>query len=363
MSVTEPIERPPTTAAPATGAPTKAAPTTAAARSADHRSGGYPPGWYAIERSDRVRGRPVGIRRFGLDLTLWRDADGTIACVPSQCPHRGADLSQGRVRDGALECHYHGFAFGVDGACRRVPCDAPDARRPPRLRTTPRAVHEEHGLVWTWWGASEPAPGPVPWFADLHDDPGQAIVSLEYTCHLTRFMENVFDVHHFAHVHRWVLPTAGSHVTLEEAEIDGNCISLAGQLAAAPGERGRRPMDFRIRAQFPTTVHLQVAGTQFVAMACPVDDGHTWVAARYYLRALGSGRLARAAGWLVAQGDAQIVQRQDRRVLEAVRPVVGGPHENLLARADRGVSLWYRLAAARALSTSERAVEVRSPAS
>ncbi|HVX18214.1 MAG TPA: Rieske 2Fe-2S domain-containing protein [Acidimicrobiales bacterium] len=317
----------------------------------------YPEGWYAIERSARVRRRPVGVRRFGLDLTLWRDTDGTIACVPSPCPHRGADLSQGNVHDGALVCHYHGFAFGADGGCRHVPCDGPDARRPPRLRTTPRPVREEHGLVWTWWGAGEPADGPVPWFDDLHDDPGQAVVSLEYGCHLSRFMENTFDVHHFAHVHRWVLPTAGSHVTLTESGADGDRISIAGSLTALPGERGRRPMDFHIRARFPTTVHLRLAGTEFVVMAAPIDDRHTWVAARYYLRQLGSGRVARAASWLFAQADAQIAQRQDRRVLDAIRPVVGGPHENVLARADRGVSLWYRLATA-----TERAVDVRARA-
>ncbi|HLT39256.1 MAG TPA: Rieske 2Fe-2S domain-containing protein, partial [Enhygromyxa sp.] len=80
--------------------------------------------WYAIAEARAVRGdRPLGLERLGRRLVLWRDAAGEVACLPAACPHRGADLSLGRVRAGEIECRYHGFRFASSGACTAVPCE------------------------------------------------------------------------------------------------------------------------------------------------------------------------------------------------------------------------------------------------
>ena len=74
--------------------------------------------WYAIALAREVpRRRPLAVRRLGRDLALFRDASGRIAALAATCPHRGADLGQGRVRAGTLECPYHGFRFAADGRC------------------------------------------------------------------------------------------------------------------------------------------------------------------------------------------------------------------------------------------------------
>ena len=52
--------------------------------------------------------------------------DGVVAALEDFCPHRGAPLSLGRVRDdGKLVCGYHGLVMGCDGKTRR---DAGPAR-------------------------------------------------------------------------------------------------------------------------------------------------------------------------------------------------------------------------------------------
>lgn len=300
-----------------------------------------PDGWYVVADARRVRRRPVGIRRFGRDLVLWRDSDGRIGCVPAACPHRGADLARGHVRNGCLECPYHGFRFDSGGACVSVPCEGPAARIPPRLRTEALPVQVEHDLVWLWFGDPRPS-GPIPWFDDLGPDDAVATVTGTYACHLTRFMENAMDVHHFAFVHRWLLPFVGSWVQAEPVEADRVRIRAEGRLVAHPGERGRRPTTFSIELRMPTVVRVTTAGIDLVAAACPMDDSNTWVAARYYRPRLGRGRLARATSWFGAQADWQTAQRQDRRILESVRPVVGSPHANMAVGADRLISLWYR---------------------
>ena len=67
--------------------------------------------WYPVFESARLRSRPVGLRRLGRDLVLWRDAGGNAVIGASACPHRGAALAGGRVRDGELACPWHGFQY------------------------------------------------------------------------------------------------------------------------------------------------------------------------------------------------------------------------------------------------------------
>ena len=73
--------------------------------------------WYAVtyasylpNPSKSAEVTPVSI--FGEPLVLWRSEDnGVVHCANDVCPHRSAALSEGRVRDGMLECYYHGWQF------------------------------------------------------------------------------------------------------------------------------------------------------------------------------------------------------------------------------------------------------------
>ena len=202
-------------------------------------------------------------------------------------------------------------------------------------------MREEHGLVWLWWGSAEPA-GDPPWFDTLGPDDSVVTVADTYPCHFTRFMENGLEVHHFAFVHHRILPFVGSQVEMKTADLDGDFILATGTLSPGPGERWRRLSDFAIEAYFPGLIHLDTLGLELLVAACPVDEEATWVAARYYRPRFGSGVLARAASWLAVQADYQTAQRQDKRVLRSIRPVVGSPHANMAVGADRAISLWYQ---------------------
>ena len=90
----------------------------------------YPDGWYVAADASKLGQRPIKLRRFGLDLVLWRDGTGRPSCLRAACPHRGADLSAGKVRGGCLECPYHGFRFDSGGTCRLAPCEATNCPDP-----------------------------------------------------------------------------------------------------------------------------------------------------------------------------------------------------------------------------------------
>ena len=87
--------------------------------------------WYAVAKSVQVQPESThAVKALGQRLVLWRDADGKIACLEDFCPHRGAPLSHGEVKDGLIACRYH----GVRSSGRRRRADAGHAglraRRP-----------------------------------------------------------------------------------------------------------------------------------------------------------------------------------------------------------------------------------------
>lgn len=65
--------------------------------------------------------KPLSRLLMGLPLVLFRDESGQASTLLDRCPHRNAPLSLGKVIAGNLECPYHGWQFGGDGACREIP--------------------------------------------------------------------------------------------------------------------------------------------------------------------------------------------------------------------------------------------------
>ena len=83
----------------------------------------------------------------GTDIAVWRSATGQLAAWVDRCPHRGMRLSHGFVRGEALNCIYHGWTYGSDGGCTRIPAH-PDLIPPATIKATRFACVAAQGLVW-----------------------------------------------------------------------------------------------------------------------------------------------------------------------------------------------------------------------
>lgn len=116
------------------------------ALSADIPAGTVAPGWVP-----------------GGELALWRSASGKIAASTNRCPHRGMRLSHGFVRGEVLSCIYHGWSYGSDGACVRIPAH-PDLTPPEVINTRNKVVEEVNGIVWV---CDEHPNAPPPEFPDV----------------------------------------------------------------------------------------------------------------------------------------------------------------------------------------------------
>ena len=125
--------------------------------------------------------RPGKLQRFeilGEPILIGRGRQGAVYAVRDICPHRSAPLSAGKLTseaDGSesVECPYHGWRFGLDGACTAIPSLAPDqAMDVSRIRVRRYPVRESQGLVFIWFssdprfeGEPETAPPVLPGLA------------------------------------------------------------------------------------------------------------------------------------------------------------------------------------------------------
>lgn len=122
--------------------------------------------WYAVcfeENLPKGNSLPLAYSIYSHALVLWRDLDNQIRCVQDHCPHRSAKLSEGRIRDGNIECLYHGWQFkGDNGACIKIPQLEIGASIPALscITSYPVQVHED--IVWVYLDPTKVATSSLP---------------------------------------------------------------------------------------------------------------------------------------------------------------------------------------------------------
>jgi phenylpropionate dioxygenase-like ring-hydroxylating dioxygenase large terminal subunit len=300
--------------------------------------------WYVIALSSAVgRKRPTPITRLGRKLVLFRDASGEAHVADAACPHRGADLGLGRVVEGELECPYHGFRFGKDGACTLMPCEGKGARPSNRLRLVLSPLREAHGFLWLWSGPDAPR-GEPSWIEGAPEPSGSAAThEIIWDVRYSRVMEGMLDLHHFPFAHRRYSPKGFTRLDPFDVTIDGNAISVTGTLRRDedPPKKG-----FTIRYQtvFPGLLNFEFMENLHALVAVtPVNDERTWITARYAQSWVRAPLLDWFLSWLAIQAEFGLIQPDDHLMLRSTEPRSGGLDSSVLVRADRAVVAWHRL--------------------
>lgn len=301
--------------------------------------------WYAIARARDVSARrPLGLRRFGRELVLFRGDDGRIAALARQCPHRGADLARGRVVGGALACPYHGFRFAPDGRCVQVPCEGADYRIPGALAASTFPVREAHDLVWMWWGEPREVYPEIPWSADMPDreTARTATSTLTWDVALPLAIESNLDLHHAPFAHGRVLPGVGARLDPYEARLEGDTVLSRGTLRRDDGRpyRGRGGLTFALNCRFPAYIFGAFGSTRFCVALAPIDETHTWLVFRYFIDVPVIGGLLARLG---VSAELRLVQPDDLEMQRAAARSGLSLHECRFVPSDRAIVLWYGL--------------------
>ncbi len=159
--------------------------------------------WYGLAWAAELDdGALVARKVLGRNLVVFRDAEGRPAALRDRCPHRMAPLSLGRVRDGTVECGYHGLRYDGSGRCVHYAFGPV----PERVRVEHFKVVERDRMVWIWPGDPDLAdPGRIP---DYHfqnmdgvDDDwvvfGYTHVKADYRLEI----DNLMDLSHAEYLH------------------------------------------------------------------------------------------------------------------------------------------------------------------
>lgn len=297
--------------------------------------------WYAIIESSQIRQKPVGIKRMGRDLVLWRDAQNQVICMVNRCPHRGAALSLGRIKDSCIECPYHGFQYNTHGKCTLIPCNGKNARIPLGFEVKTFSIREEGGFIWIWWGEERGNLPELPKFEQLplnlaHTAAASQIWDVNYA----RIMENNFDVHHLPFVHRSVTPGVGTLIAPYHVEVKGDVIRTWGQLRQDNGKSVEESQGwlFKITVIFPQLTLIELSPKlRLLVIVTPIDEDNSWVAIRYYQDYIKLPLLGWLVSWLILMVEFKIFQeKQDLPVLRSLQPKKAELRANKLVAADAG---------------------------
>ena len=179
--------------------------------------------WYVACTPDDFQDKPLGRKICGESMVFYRGTQGQAVALEDFCPHRGAPLSLGFVKDGNLVCGYHGLEMGCEGNTIAMPGQR--VRGFPAIRSFP--VVERYGFVWVWPGQADKASeNLIPKF-EFFDNPEWAYGGGLYhiACDYRLMVDNLMDLTHETYVHAssigqkeidevpCVTKTEGDHVT------------------------------------------------------------------------------------------------------------------------------------------------------
>lgn len=166
--------------------------------------------WYVAAWSDEVVADKAMERWvLGEPVALYRDGGGAAVALEGRCPHRNYPLARGVVRGDALECGYHGFTFGPDGACVRIPSQK---AIPAACRVKAYPLVEKWRWLWIWPG--DPAKADPALIPD-HDEirlttpDWLAVPALTNVVHARAQLlhENLMDISHLSFLHAGTIGT------------------------------------------------------------------------------------------------------------------------------------------------------------
>src|SRR5450759_3145479 len=184
--------------------------------------------WYVLARTEELRDRPLARTVLGNRVVLFRDESGAPSALEDRCLHRSMPLSLGTLRNGRLQCRYHGVTYDGAGAVVDIPCQTgvPGGRR---ARSFPLASGAH--LIWMWPGDPARAdPVLLPDHAWLDDDRWRTVGgTLHMDARAQLLNENLTDLSHVSYVHAGSIGTAEIARAPITVDVDGRVPAVLQQ--------------------------------------------------------------------------------------------------------------------------------------
>lgn len=189
---------------------------------------GMKPYWHPVlSEAELPERKIVRVELLGVGIALAR-LNGQVVALRDLCRHFQARLSLGEVVDldglQHVMCPYHGWTYGSDGRCKRIPQLLEGRKIPPSAQVDSYKVTTRYGLIWVCL-ADEPK-FDVPVYPEWDDNTFRTVVMKEDQPSKTssiRMIMGTLDDTHFPWVHQGILgnrddPAAPDHKVWREGQ-------------------------------------------------------------------------------------------------------------------------------------------------
>ncbi|HJH24391.1 MAG TPA: aromatic ring-hydroxylating dioxygenase subunit alpha [Paenalcaligenes hominis] len=160
--------------------------------------------WQPIALSDEIAGvhQVKAVRVLGQDFVLFKQEDGRLGLLDKHCPHRGADLSYGRIEDGGIRCPFHGWLFDAKGNCLETPAEPEGSQLCTRIQQGAYPVVEKSGIVFGYFGEGDAPAFP---HLDCFVAPDTHVFAFKglIECNWLQALEVGIDPAHASYLHRF----------------------------------------------------------------------------------------------------------------------------------------------------------------
>ena len=280
--------------------------------------------WYAVARVADIGRQPLALTLLDLPIAIARDGRGGWLALEDRCPHRQVPLSAGCVRDGQLQCPYHGWRFGADGQLGALPGLDP-AAPVPAIAIPAYPVRQHDGLLWLRPSADGEEHLPA---LATERDPRQNRFLWQATWrgNVVDVVENMLDALHTHYVHAgWLRRDSRRRPTAVDLRINGQqqvCVDYRGQPAQSglvwrlfESRRSGERAHFHLPASTCLEYRYANGATVWVNLHfSPVDARNTRIVASFHVQGRWAPRWAvRLLLWPVLAH----VGRQDAAILAA----------------------------------------------
>ncbi|MBM3569472.1 MAG: aromatic ring-hydroxylating dioxygenase subunit alpha [Alphaproteobacteria bacterium] len=159
--------------------------------------------YYALAGKALSPGAMVAKKLLGEDIVLCRPRQGPAFALKDFCPHRGMPLRFGRFDGETIECCYHGWRFGSEGRCTKIPSLVDgQALDPAKIRTRSYPAIERQGGIWIYFGDDSTGAPPPPTAPSFAEDAAPSLYeSMRFSCGIDHAVVGLMDPAHGPFVH------------------------------------------------------------------------------------------------------------------------------------------------------------------
>ncbi|ARP63391.1 aromatic-ring-hydroxylating dioxygenase subunit alpha [Mesorhizobium sp. WSM1497] len=170
------------------------------------------PFWHPVLReADLSERKIVRVELLGVGIALAR-LNGEVRALRDLCRHFQAQLSLGEIIDldgkDLVMCPYHGWSYGGDGQCERIPQLVAGRKIPPSAKVDSYRVTTRYGLIWVC--LAEQPHFDIPDYPEWLDNSYRTVTMVEdevTRTSSTRMIMGTLDDTHFPWVHEGILGT------------------------------------------------------------------------------------------------------------------------------------------------------------